>query len=192
MSTRDRILEAANAAYAEKGFEKFSVRDVAARVGLTPMAIYKHFEDKEHLLHCVQLQGFEMWSAELDEAANVKAPRKRLVEVACRYLRFAEDHTPYFEMMFLGTDRKRDLKHVTPEGARLIESVFRRYAQWVAECLPSAPDPRSEAVALWAHNHGLVSLYLAGRLEFLGADFAAFHRSRITDYIDGRRRALAE
>lgn len=57
MSTRDRILEAANEAYVEKGHEKFSVRDIAARVGLTPMAIYKHFEDRNHLLHPVQLKG---------------------------------------------------------------------------------------------------------------------------------------
>lgn len=191
MSTRDRILEAANAAYSEKGYEKFSVRDVAARVGVTPMAIYKHFEDRDHLLHQVQLTGFKMWSAVLDEAAKVKAPRKRLIEIGCRYLEFAEKHTPYFEMMFLNTDRSRDLKHVTPQGAALIESVFRRYAAWVSECLPNAPNPRDEAVALWAHGHGLISLYLAGRLDFLGGDFAKFHRARITDYLDGRRKALA-
>lgn len=190
MSTRDRILEAANAAYSENGYEKFSLRDVAARVGLTPMAIYKHFEDKDHLLHQVQLKGFEMWSAQLDEAAKVKAPRKRLIEIAGRYLRFAEDHTPYFEMMFLVTDHTRDLKHVTPEGSALIESVFRRYASTVAECFPAAQDIKGEAVALWAHGHGLVSLHLAGRLDFLGTDFAKFHRARVTEYIDYRRKAL--
>jgi AcrR family transcriptional regulator len=191
MSTRDRILEAANAAYTENGYDKFSLRDVAGRVGLTPMAIYKHFHDKDHLLHHLQLRGFEMWSVELDAAMTVKAPRKRLIEIASRYLKFAQDHTPYFEMMFLSTDRTRDLKHITKEGAALIESVFRRYAESVAECLPNAPHPQSEAVALWAHNHGLVSLYLAGRLEFIDGDFADFHRARITEYIDSRRKALA-
>ena len=190
MSTRDRILEAANATYAENGYEKFSLRDVAARAGLTPMAIYKHFEDKDHLLHRVQLRGFEMWSAELDLADKVKAPRKRLIEIGCRYLEFAQNHTPYFELMFLNTDRTRDLKHVTPEGAALIESVFRRYAASVAACLPDTSHLQSEAIALWAHNHGLVSLYLAGRLEFLDGDFSKFHRARLTEYLDGRRRAL--
>ncbi len=183
-------MEAANAAYSENGYEKFSLRNVAARVGLTPMAIYKHFGDKDHLLHQVQLRGFEMWSAQLDEAAKVKAPRKRLIEIAARYLRFAEDHTPYFEMMFLNTDRTKDLKHITPEGAALIESVFRRYAASVVECFPHASNPESEAVALWAHSHGLISLYLAGRLEFLGGDFSKFYRGRITDYIDSRRKTL--
>lgn len=192
MSTRDRILDAAHLAYSEEGYEKFSLRDVASRVGLTPMAIYKHFKDKEHLLHEVQLKGFEMWSAELDEAAKIKAPRKRLIDIACRYLQFAQEHTPHFEMMFLSTDRTRDLKHVTPEGSALIESVYRRYAANVAECLPTVQDVNGEAVALWAHNHGLVSLYLAGRLNFLGPDFAKFHRARVTEYLDQRRKVLTQ
>jgi AcrR family transcriptional regulator len=191
MNTRDKILEAANAAYTEKGYEKYSMRDVAARVGLTPMAIYKHFADKDHLLHHVQLRGFEMWSAQLDEVATIKAPRKRLIEIASAYLEFAVSHTPYFEMMFLSPERARDLKHITPEGAALIESVFERYAASVAECLPQAPDPKTEAIVLWGHNHGLVSLYLAGRLEFLKADFSKFHRVCITEYIDNRRKVLA-
>ncbi len=188
MNTRDRILEAANLAYAENGYSKFSMRDVASRVGLSPMALYKHFDDKEHLLHHVQLRGFQLWSSVLDEVAVIQAPRKRLVEVACRYLQFARESTPYFEMMFLNPDRGRELKHITPAGAALIESVFRRYEAWVQECLPRANDPQAEAVALWAHNHGLVSLYLAGRLSFIKSDFDSFHRGSISSYLDGRRR----
>ena len=43
------ILDAAEAV-AEQGFEAFSMRAVAARLGAVPMALYNHFATKEQLV----------------------------------------------------------------------------------------------------------------------------------------------
>lgn len=45
-----RLLEAALALFATRGFHGTSIRDVAAEAGLTSAALYSHFESKEHLL----------------------------------------------------------------------------------------------------------------------------------------------
>ena len=51
MSTRkDEILAAALALADEAGLEAVTMRAVAARVGITPMALYRHVADKESLL----------------------------------------------------------------------------------------------------------------------------------------------
>jgi AcrR family transcriptional regulator len=51
MSTRkDQILAAALALADEAGLEAVTMRAVAARVGITPMALYRHVADKEALL----------------------------------------------------------------------------------------------------------------------------------------------
>ena len=47
--TPDVILDAAEAV-AEQGFEAFSMRAVAARLGAVPMALYNHFATKEQLV----------------------------------------------------------------------------------------------------------------------------------------------
>ena len=47
--TREVILDAAEAV-AERGFEAFSMRAVAARLGAVPMALYNHFATKEELV----------------------------------------------------------------------------------------------------------------------------------------------
>ncbi len=48
--TRARLLAAAAAVFAEKGYEGSSVGDVAAEAGYTKGAVYAHFDSKEDLL----------------------------------------------------------------------------------------------------------------------------------------------
>jgi AcrR family transcriptional regulator len=51
--TVKRLIEAANAVIAEKGFQRASLDEIAARAGLTKGAIYSNFESKEHLFWAV-------------------------------------------------------------------------------------------------------------------------------------------
>jgi len=68
---RDRIIHAAVAVFAEKGYHRATIADVVARSGLSVGAIYTHFTGKEELfLHSCDLisgQG-------LDELATRLAP----------------------------------------------------------------------------------------------------------------------
>ncbi len=49
-STRERIVSCAGRLFAERGFESASMRDIARAAGITPGAVYKHFESKGDLL----------------------------------------------------------------------------------------------------------------------------------------------
>ena len=51
--TAERILDAAETLFAEKGFEGTKLRDVAARVGLRNPSLYNHFASKEALYSAV-------------------------------------------------------------------------------------------------------------------------------------------
>lgn len=56
-STRERILDAAEQVFAEKGLGAAPVRDIAARVGLNPASLYNHFAGKEELYEAVLERG---------------------------------------------------------------------------------------------------------------------------------------
>lgn len=56
-TARERLLEAAVEAFAEKGFTATTTRDIAARAGMSPAAVYVHHDSKESLLHTVSLDG---------------------------------------------------------------------------------------------------------------------------------------
>jgi AcrR family transcriptional regulator len=51
--TRERILDAAEALFADRGFEGTALRDVAGRVGIRTPSLYNHFPSKEALYAAV-------------------------------------------------------------------------------------------------------------------------------------------
>jgi AcrR family transcriptional regulator len=48
--TRKRILDAALALFAEKGYEATSMREIAEQLGITKPALYYHFDSKEDIV----------------------------------------------------------------------------------------------------------------------------------------------
>jgi AcrR family transcriptional regulator len=65
--TRDRILDAAEALFAERGLRGTAVRDIAQAVGLTPGSLYNHFEGKRDLYEAVVARGVLPFVQMLDE-----------------------------------------------------------------------------------------------------------------------------
>ena len=54
-----RMLAAAVEAFAERGYHATTTRDIAARVGLSPAALYVHYPSKAALLARISLHGHE-------------------------------------------------------------------------------------------------------------------------------------
>ncbi len=51
--TRRRILDASIDLFAEKGYDRTSIRDIAKAVGITESAVYRHYEGKDAILQAV-------------------------------------------------------------------------------------------------------------------------------------------
>ena len=55
MSTRDRILDAALQTFAEQGFSRTSMRELAARVQMRAPSLYNHFASKGEIMLALSL-----------------------------------------------------------------------------------------------------------------------------------------
>jgi len=83
--TRERIQEIALELFAEQGYEKTSLREIAERLGVTKAALYYHFKSKEDIVRSF----VEDYRAELEQviawgASQPRTPESR-AEILSRY-----------------------------------------------------------------------------------------------------------
>ena len=101
-SLRTAILSAAIESL-EAG-EKFSLRAIARRVGVSPTAPYRHFTDRRELESAVAVEGFKDLRADLAAAltdpAAARSPVDVLAPLASAYVTFALRRPAIFRLMF--------------------------------------------------------------------------------------------
>jgi AcrR family transcriptional regulator len=69
-STREKILDVALDLFTDQGFDGTSVREVAARLGITKPSIYYHFASKEEILMALHMRQHEFAKAALARMAG--------------------------------------------------------------------------------------------------------------------------
>jgi AcrR family transcriptional regulator len=185
--TRDRILTAARALFADEGEAGLSMRRIAAAVGITPMAIYRHYADKEALKNALMLDGFADWEARV-EAIAATEPLAWVTGLGEAYLDFALSQPRRYEAAFLlkaGAARRfpRDIEAGRSPARR---SAIARITQAQAENLLAAAPPVQIALHLAALMQGLVSMYRAGRFTD-EAEFRAAYRRALDHCLDSFR-----
>ena len=72
ITSRERLLQAAVEAFAEKGFTATTTRDIATRAGMSPAAVYVHHDTKESLLFTVSVEGHQAALAVIRTAAAIE------------------------------------------------------------------------------------------------------------------------
>jgi AcrR family transcriptional regulator len=162
------ILDAAEQLLAERGSpDLVSMRAIANRVGVTPPAIYLHFEDKDELFfECCNRRFTEMADQMRDASEQQGSAMGRLEAMGRAYIEFGLSRGEQYEVMLLG-------KHpasLGPEellelpGAQALKMAAAAVAEGVAAGeLRSDLDPMAAAVALWATTHGMVMVLLDHR-----------------------------
>lgn len=180
---RERILASARALYLEGGAEAVTMRGVAERVGVTATALYRHFDNKDDLVHELIRQGFETFGAYLYRALAGGTPLERFRRSASAYLDFALEQREIYRTIFMSqvtAEQKSSLAAHDPGCDP--RATFRFLIDRIRECIDSGDlrqdDPEQVAVTVWAHVHGLVSLQIAGAMGVTDDIFReAYHRS---------------
>ncbi len=85
-ATRRRILEAASAAFRERGVAATGVDEVMRRAGLTHGGFYAHFRSKSALVAEACATGFDMGAPNLDRIAALPTARQRVRALVASYL----------------------------------------------------------------------------------------------------------
>jgi AcrR family transcriptional regulator len=174
VETKDQILAAARAAFDQGGVEALSLRDIARAVGITPMAIYRHYENKQALIDALVLDALGEWSARA-EAVPRDDPRAWLERMGDAFLDFALEKPRRFEAAFLiptGAARRYPDDFVagrSPAGVL----YFQFFERAKAGGLLAGVEPIEIMITIAGLSQGLITLYRAGRIAGGEAAFRA-------------------
>lgn len=188
-TTAEKIAAAARRLLEKEGLEAVSMRRVAQAVGLTAMAIYRHYPNRAALLNAVANQGFEELAATLKGRRFTGDIETRLTKMADLYLDHAFENPKLFELMFLA---KREGARQYPQDFKARKSpTATLMADVTAEGMASGELKQDDVweitFEMGAFSHGLIMLYLGGRMALGPAQFRALYRRSFRRYFDGIR-----
>ncbi|MEO1234789.1 MAG: TetR/AcrR family transcriptional regulator [Myxococcota bacterium] len=159
------MLDAACELFVREGASTVSLRKVASALGVTPMALYRHVDNKEDLLARVLHRGYQEFHAYLSRDAGGRRGLARLRAASAGFGAFALERASYFDLMFLGRSLPNDLG-----GEDSVREVALPTFKLLRDCVHEAIDmgelegaePQSTAVTLLAQATGVIALHRTG------------------------------
>jgi AcrR family transcriptional regulator len=185
VDTRERIFRTARRLFDEKGIDGVSLRNVAKKIGITPMAIYRHFEDKDALIDALVLDGLAEWSARVEKLPP-RGGLAKLEQIGEAFLDFALEAPRRFEAAFLLPSNKARrypddfVAGQSPAGNIQLKVI----AEAMAEGLVKASSPVEVMITNSGLSQGLITLYRAGRIAGGEEEFRKLYRRAMRRAMD--------
>ncbi|MBS9716270.1 TetR/AcrR family transcriptional regulator [Pseudohalocynthiibacter aestuariivivens] len=162
---REALVEAALKLIETKGPTGFTLSEAAKQAGVTPAAVYRHFDGREDLIAEASRQGYEIF-AELMEYAYEKGQPSALASFESTgraYLAFARRYPGHYVAMFesgISINRSPELAFV----AKRAMGVLERAAEELSKHIPADKRPPASMFSahIWAMSHGVVELFARG------------------------------
>jgi AcrR family transcriptional regulator len=193
MNTRERLISCALEELEKGGVEAFSLRSVSAAAGVTPMAVYRHFPNKDELLQAAGREAFAGWQARV-QTVRTTEPLEWLRQAGRLFMQFALDEPARFDACFVirtGIERRypRDFRAgKSPVVSMMMERVSAAQAAGLLE----PGDALEITMFFWSQLHGLAMLYRGGRFALSRSAFLAL-AARLSEHaITGFRTSKAE
>lgn len=188
-TTTQKIASAARQLLDEDGAEGVSMRRVASAVGITPMALYRHYANRDGLLNALADEGFAELSDRLAGLRLTGSIERQLIKILDVFLDYGFEKPRLFELMFLA---KREGARQYPEDFRARQSPTANVSAAVIAHAMESGYFRKEDV--WeivfetgALMQGLVMLFVGGRVAMTPPKFRALCHRSFGRYLNGIR-----
>jgi AcrR family transcriptional regulator len=188
--TSEKIRSAARSLLNREGADAVTMRRVAEAVGITAMAVYRHYPNRAGLLNVLADEGFEDLATRLAGTRLKGGTDEKLERLMHVFVDHALENPRLFELMFL---KPR-------EGARRYPRDFKAgrsptagpTAQVLQEGMESGylreDDVWEIVFEMGALLQGLIMLYIGGRMAVSPTQFRSFCRRSFERYIHGIRK----
>ncbi|MCH2165519.1 MAG: TetR/AcrR family transcriptional regulator [Marinovum sp.] len=163
---RQALVDASLTLIEERGPTGFTLSEAAKTAGVTPAAVYRHFEGREDLIAEAALQGYEIFTELMQHAYDTGGPSdlSRFGATGHAYLAFARKFPGHYIAMFesgISVNRTPDLANASAQARAVLE----RSATELAQHIPADRRPPAAMFSahIWAMSHGVVELFSRGQ-----------------------------
>lgn len=162
---KEALVEGCLKLIAERGPQGFTLSEAAREAGVTPAAVYRHFEGREDLIAEAARQGYAIFADLMEYAYNKGHPSALAAFEATgrAYLAFARKYPGHYVAMFesgIGVQRTAELAAVAGRAMGVLEKAARDLSQHIPE--EKRPPAAMFSAHIWALSHGVVELYARG------------------------------
>ncbi|AKO96546.1 MAG: TetR/AcrR family transcriptional regulator [Marinovum algicola] len=162
---RQALIDAALKLIEDRGPTGFTLSEAAKQAGVTPAAVYRHFEGREDLIAEAALQGYEIFADVMDYAYDSGKPSALAAFEATgrAYLAFARKHPGHYIAMFesgVSVNKTPDLAAASARARGVLEKA----AEGLSQHIPADKRPPAAMFSahIWALSHGVVELFARG------------------------------
>ena len=159
---RQALVEAALSLIEDMGPTGFSLSQAAKTAGVTPAAVYRHFEGREDLIAEAAQQGYEIFADLMEHAYQSGQPSAlSAFEATGRaYLAFARKFPGHYIAMFesgVSVNRSPELAASSARANGVLERAAADLSQHIPE--DKRPPASMFSAHIWAMSHGVVELF---------------------------------
>jgi AcrR family transcriptional regulator len=164
--TKDRIFSAAKAVLDREGIANLTIRKVASRAGVSPMALYRHFADKDALVNALVDDGLSAWER-LVCSIEARDPMTWLDQMGETYLNFALRYPHRFDAAFFvpAPNARQYPRDFAAGRSPVVSMIMLRIDEARTEGHFGAHPALSIVLSLSALAQGLVSMLRANRFS---------------------------
>ena len=159
---KQTLIDGALTLIEQRGPTGFTLSEAAKQAGVTPAAVYRHFDGREALIAEAALQGYEIFADLMDYAYQSGQPSalKAFEATGRAYLAFARKYPGHYIAMFesgVSVNRTPDLA----VAANRANAVLEKAATDLSQHIPADKRPPASMFSahIWAMSHGVVELF---------------------------------
>jgi AcrR family transcriptional regulator len=170
VSLKTELINAGIKVISEEGIDNFSLRKVAAICRVSHAAPYKHFKNKEDLLHAIIEEMQQEFQNQLEATAMLseQGTKQNILDIEMLYVEFMVQHPVYFKMLFFykltPSLTVEQIRNEAPLGIPfdlLIKSTKSYF-----KVHPKEEQTQLDIIiTLWALSYGLASLIINKNLS---------------------------
>jgi len=178
--TRGRILEAALSVFRARGFEKATMREIAAEAGVAVGAAYYYFDSKEALVMAFYERSQREMQPEIVAALDhAKTLEARLRAIISKKFSYFAPNRRLLSALTAHTDPEHPLSPFSRETAAIREEDIACFERAVADSgvkLPPSVAPYLGRL-LWMYQMGLILFWVYDKSEAQAKTMALYEKT---------------